>query len=287
MSRARHVLAALALLGCVGGDGSSDALPARCPTASAGERSAIVTHLGFARQATPGVTEGFDLDGRDNGSMGDADSCRRRDFVDPSGRRGIDNQISIFAPALDAATAGAFEPLVNAAINNGQLLIGVTVDHLDDPRNDDCVEVVFLRASGMPFVGTDMVLDPGQTFAVDRTQTITRVSARLRDGVIETGAFELPLPVSVLTANFILNLRHARARITLDDKGAMHGTLGGGISVPDLVAVVRTFDIPTGLMTTVETQLRQNADLDADPEGVCQLISAAMTFTARGAFFNP
>lgn len=287
MSRARYMGLALAMLGC-GDDTSTDgSLPTRCAAASTREMSAVVTRLAFARQAMPGVTEGFDLDGRDNGAMGDSNSCRRRDFVDPSGRRGIDNQISIFAPALDAATAGAFEPLVNAAINNGQLLIGITVDHLDDLRNDDCVEVTFLRAAGMPFVGTDMTLDPGQTFALDHMQAITRVSARLRNGVIESGAFDLPLPVAVLTANFILNLKHARLRITLDEDGAMHGVIGGGISVPDLVQVVHTFKIPQALMDTVESQLRQNADLDPDADGACQLFSAALTFSARGAYFNP
>ncbi len=118
MTRARYTALALAMLGCGDDTGTDGALPARCAASSTREMSAVVTRLAFARQAMPGVTEGFDLDGRDNGAMGDGDSCRRRDFVDPAGRRGIDNQISIFAPALDAATAGAFEPLVNAAINS-------------------------------------------------------------------------------------------------------------------------------------------------------------------------
>lgn len=248
------------------------------------ELASVMTRFSFVRRTMSGQSEGFDLDGRQH-PMGDTASCGRPDFTAPDGRTGIDNQLSELATVLDQLTQNAVDPLIQAAINNGQLLLGVVVQNVDDTRNDDCVELVFQRIQGQATIGNDGFLNPGQTFDAIRANPPSHVQGRIRNGVIEAGPFELALPVTALDARFTLNLHNARVRLELGKDRSMHGVMGGGISVAELSETVGTLTIPSGQMSAVRGILRTIADLDRVGTR-CNQFSAAITFDARGAFVN-
>lgn len=276
-----------AALGC--GDAEEDPfagpVPASCPVTPS-ERGIVVTRMRFVKATMPGVSDGFNLDGRvsDNG---DVSSCRRVDFTAPDGTVGVDNQLSLLVPVLETQTAGALDEAIQAAINSGQLMLSATIEGVDDRRNDPCVHLVFRQLTGVPFVGTDRRIDPGQTFETARDQPVSQVVGRLRDGVIEAGPFPLALPVTVLDARFVLNLNNARIRLRWHDDDTFDGMIGGAISSEELIATVQTLGIPMELRSLVARLVHGIADMEPDAEGTCQRFSGAIAFEGRSAFVNP
>ena len=252
------------------------------------QRSAVLATFSFTR-ADPmrgNVVDGFDLDDYVS-SAGDIMGCRQADFTSPDGVRGIDNQIARLLPIVDMMTGGAFDGLIQGAVNNGQLLVAVTMDRVDDLRDDACVSLTFQRVAGTPFVGSDMRIDPGQTFDLMRDQPITRVEGRIRNGVVEAGPFDLALPIAALDARFVVNVKGTRFRATVRDDGAMTGILGGGISVMEFSDTIRSLTIRASEMAAFTGALRLFADLAAGADGMCTQISMGMRFDARPAYVNP
>ncbi|MBP6835378.1 MAG: hypothetical protein KA978_31630 [Deltaproteobacteria bacterium] len=283
----RCVSMLLLALGCSGDevDPFAGPVPSQCPSTPM-ERSLVVTRMRFVKATMPGVVDGFDLDGRVSRND-DAASCRRVDFTSPDGTTGIDNQLSLLVPVLETQTAGALDEAVQAAINSGQLLLSMSIEGLDDRRDDPCVQLVFRQLRGMPFVGSDHRLDPGQTFETARDQPVSRVTGRMRDGVIEAGPFPLALPVAVLDARFVLNLHNARIRLRWRSDDTFDGMVGGGIPADELIAIVQTLGIPQELRSLVARLVNGITDLDPDADGNCRRFSSALSFEGRGAFVNP
>jgi hypothetical protein len=278
----------LAALGCAGDPGTdpfAGPVPSQC-AATARERGIVVTRMRFVKSTTPTTSEGFDLDGRVSDNS-DTASCRRRDFTSPDGLAGVDNQLSLLVPVLETQTAGALDEAIQAAINSGQLMLSVAMEGVDDQRNDPCVHMVFRQLRGVPFVGSDQRIDPGQTFEVARDQPVSDVVGRLRDGVLEAGPFTLALPVAVLDARFVLTLQGARIRLRWHDDDTFDGMIGGSISAEELIATVQTLGIPPELRSLVAQLIRGITDMDADDTGVCRRFSGAIAFEGRGAFINP
>jgi hypothetical protein len=277
-------LFAASLLAC------SEAPPnPNAPCNSPGERRVVVlTTFGFARaNAMRGdVVEGFDLDSHVS-AAGDRVGCRQGDFTSPEGARGVDNQIARLLPIVDSMTGGAFDGLIQSSVNNGQLLVAVQLDGVDDLREDACVTLTFYRVVGMPFVGGDMRIDPDQTFDVDRAHPPARVPARIRAGVLETDSFELPFPVAALDARFTLDLHGARVRARVHADGSLTGVVGGGIVVQTFGETIQRFGIGAELQRIFLTTLRLMADLAPDSAGTCQQISVGLRFESRPAFINP
>lgn len=242
-----------------------------------------MTRVVFARERM-GVSEGFDLDGRDT-PMGDMASCSRPDYVSPEGLRGVDNQLSQLAALLDLQTQGAVDGLVQAAVNNGQLLMAVTLEGVDDEREDPCVDMIFQRVQGVPTVGADGMLDPWQSYDPIPDTPVTRTRARIHEGVLEAGPFEGSVAVAVLDARFVLDLHGGRLRARLGEDGALTGVLGGGMSVSQLSDIIGTLNIPEAFMNLARSYIRTIADLDRR-EGRCQQFSAALSFSGRAAFVN-
>jgi hypothetical protein len=277
-----------ASVGCAddaGVDPFAGPVPAQCPVTST-EQSMVMTKLVLLRQSAPGISDGFNLDGRVSGAD-DALSCRRRDLTNPDGTAGVDNQLSLLVPALDTATAGALDAAIQGAINNGQMMLAVSIEGLDDRLNDPCVTVVFRRVQGSPFVGSDARIDPGQTFDTIREEPVSRVTGRMRNGVIEAGPFALGLPVAVLTARFVIPIQNAQLRIRWRADDTFEGLVGGGIPAAGMIAATETLVIGSDLMGLVRRLILSITDLDPDEDGNCRSFSAAVAFEGRAAFVNP
>lgn len=250
-------------------------------------RSLVIARFSFVRadpmRAT--VSDGFDLDGV-NTAGGSPTGCGRADFTAPDGRTGVDNQLAQLIPAVDAMTGGALDGAIQGAINNGQLLIALTFEGLDSRCDDPDVTVVIRRVAGVPFVGSDMLVDPGQTFDVMHDQPVTRARGRVRGGVLTIDPTDMPLPIAVFGVRFVINLSRAQIRLRFSETGA-EGTIGGGINVEEFTREVNTFEIPTALRSLVGTTLRLTADLAPGADGRCQQVSAAMSLLTRPVFVNP
>jgi hypothetical protein len=286
LRRAALLAALLALGGCADdADPFAAPLPAQCAAAPL-ERAMVVTRMRFVKSTMPGVSAGFDLDGRTSTSD-DAASCRRVDFTSPDGTRGVDNQLSLLVPVLETQTAGGLDAAIQAAINSGQLMLSLSLDALDGRRDDPCVGLTFRQLTGLPFVGSDQRIDPGQTFETARDQPVSRVNGRLRGGVVEAGPFTLALPVAVLDARFVLTLHDARVRVRWRDDDTFDGLLGGAFEAEELIAVVQTLGIPAELRGLVTRIIHGITDLAPDARGTCQRFSAAVSFEGRSAFVNP
>jgi hypothetical protein len=251
------------------------------------ERAGLVRSLRF-EVAEGGVTEGFDVD-ESVGPPAAATSCRARDYRDPDGRVGIDNQLTILVPTLESMVGeGTLDSLLQGAINNGQLLLAVSLEGVDDPIDDDCVAISVRVLRGTPLLGTDGFLLDGQTLEVDPTAPVGRYEgAALRGGVAETGAFELSLPIQILNAQFVVDLHHARVRVEMHEDGSMHGVIAGGISNAMMIEIARGIEnLPPDLVDMVAGFIQAIADLDPDASGTCTAFSASMVFDAAPGFVS-
>ncbi|MEZ4405572.1 MAG: hypothetical protein R3A52_03610 [Polyangiales bacterium] len=285
LSRCVAVALCAALAGC-GDDGP--ATPSGCarPTDAGGEQSAVMTSLLFERgDTTARVSRGFDLDGVVSTGQ-DVASCFRQDYTDPDGRRGVDNQAATLFRIIDGATNNALDPLLQGAINNGQVLLGLTFEGLDDWRDDACVSVTFRRLTGSPRVGSDMRIVRGMTFDAIPGEIAGHAVGAVRDGVFEAGPFELVLPIAVLDARFIINLHGTRVRLSLSEEGNVEGLVGGGIVADESARIASGLGLPESARALAGDTVRRNTDLAPDAEGACTQISGAFTFLARPAFIN-
>lgn len=287
--RAPLALLALALgLGC-GGEADPPAAGPAGLTCAVGKdaRSVVIARFSFVRADAmrAAVSDGFDLDDAIT-TGGGTTGCGRADFTSPEGARGVDNQLAQLIPAVDAMTGGALDGAIQGAVNNGQLLLALTFEGLDSRCDDPEVTVVMRRVAGVPFVGSDQLIDPGQTFDVMRDQPATRARGRVRGGVLTIDRTDIPLPVAVFGVRFVLNLYGARMRLRFTEQGA-EGIIGGGISVEEFTREVNTFEIPNALRSLVGSTLRLTADLAPGADGRCQQVSTAMQLVGRPVFVNP
>lgn len=282
------VTALLLTAGC-----SDDA--ATC-SASGGAKGSVITFATFARQSVDdeGVAEGVDIDGLDSVSS-QIEGCYTNDFVSPDGRRGIDNQLATLLPLIeDFVGSENIDALLEGAIANGQLLLVMNVEGVDDPKNDSCVDVSIGAGSGTPFLDSQGDYVKYQTFGFDRetAPVSTLPHGRIEDGVLHAGPADVVLPVRILDADFNLALRGARFRmdITHDALGggfALAGYGGGGIEIAELGDIVAGLNIGDDIIGAVVPLLQNLTDLANNERGECTQLSAALRFATTPAFVDP
>lgn len=277
-------MTALALGGCGGGTGENTNNDT-CATGK--DKGAVIVKMKFARQMAGNVSEGFDIDGY-TASRGDPKTCGHASFTSPTGAPGIDNQFSAVLPAIDQQTNGALDGELQDAINGGMLLMGMQINHLDSTTNDGCVDIKFVRLTGMPTVGTDKFLDPNQTFDTDKTGPMSATKGTIKDGYLNAGPFDLGIPIRILDANFVLNVHNARISMKLGNDNDMPGVLGGGVGVQDILDNLMKYAIGAELKKMLPDLLNGIADLDLDTQSMkCRQFSVAMSFSGKNAFINP
>lgn len=245
---------------------------------AAEERAWVLDAVAFPG-VSDGVAPGFDLDGRVSGDA-DGAGCFHADLVDPQGVEGVDNQLAVLSTDLEGLVGDAIDGLVAGAIRDGQLLLVVRVRGVDDPLDDDAVEVTVTRAMGRPLVGTDGRLLAEQTLELHATADERWIGGAIRDGVVETEAAEIVLRVEILATRFDLVLHDARVRL---DPAAESGLLGGGTPIADLVALIESTDEET-LKSVAPDILAYAADLRPGTDGACADLSVGLTFEPTPVF---
>ncbi len=245
-------------------------------------QSIVLTEMLFAR-ADDGVSEGFDLDGLTT-EQGDEAGCGQGDFVAPDGQTGIDNATARLVILLDQTEALALEPIIQQEINNGGMLLILELIGLDDPQDDDSVELVVHRGDDVPLVGTDERLEGGQTLGLAADDEAARIpDAWVEDGVLHASGLRVRVPVEVFdfATDFIID--DATIRLNLEDEGPHHGVVGGSLDWGSLMGEIANSGIDDGLSDSLPGIFDALSDL-RDERGECSLLSATMRFQAVPVF---
>ncbi len=290
MSALRWAMCAL----CAGLGACGGTTPEPFCTATGATKASLVTHATFAKAVGDGpmhVVEGVNVDGVVSDGN-DAAGCYKLDFVAPDGTVGIDNQIATLWPIVEQMVGkDNIDAVLNAAITNGQLLIVMSVRGVDDPVNDDCVDVAFGAGAGQPLLDTRGKVVANQTFGwnldVDPVSVVAH--GRIDGGVLTAGPGEIVIPVRILDAKFNLSLHSTRVKMKLTTDpltggATLAGYVGGGIAVDDLAAIIKSLNIGSSVMGAIVPLLASRADLAADADGTCHQLSAALKFETTAAF---
>jgi hypothetical protein len=232
------------------------------------------------------VGYGFNLDGKDGPNS----------FVDPeTGEKGIDNQLhralGCTGSLRGTPKARPTHPAIQWDMTRDNMAAWlIQISGIDDPQNDDDVEVEITRAIE-PII-RDMSGEPQRdmTFRVEGNPRMqNRAHAKIKNGRLTTDAFDFYMigdPFSLPEYEF----KNAKLRFDLKPDGSISGILGGyepwepiyfswaiagGINELNL-----SIDVP-GLYYA----LRKMADANPDPKtGINMSISASWKIEAVPAF---
>ena len=237
----------------------------------------VITEAWFGR-IEDGVTWGVDLDG-------DGPNCGHEDYVDPEGNTGIDNAFGGLLPLLDLTEFTAVEVYLQDTINWGELLLMVEMEDVDSVENDPCVNVNLLRGLGEPTVGTDKIIESGQTFDRDVELPMSRSEGMaIVDGRLTAGPLDLPLPVQYFDDNLTINFQRGTLQHNIAEDGHGTGFLAGGVLSQDIIDFVDgrgDIDVGDLLIDLLGTY----SDVWPDDNGQCQGFSAVLEFKTKPAFF--
>lgn len=260
------------------------------PTCEPGPSQAyVITALGFTRENPKGVAAGFDLDHRVTlkpESLG----CGKTDLVSPNGEQGIDNQLALLVPDIEKRVGNAIDGIIQGAINDGRLLIVFDLKNVQSEDQDQCVDLDVKLAEGKPTLGTDGVVEAFQTFDPRKQgQQISKATGgRIDKRVFTIGPFPLRIPIAIFDVSFMVYIRDAIIRFTIDEEGNLDGLLGGGVSLDEIAEGVKDGAGLADLIPQIKFIGKAAADLGYDEnEGTCSLVSAALAFKARPAFLRP
>jgi hypothetical protein len=273
----------LFLVGCGG-----EEAPAVAPCVTGETYAAITTKLAFARAASPTVAPGFDLDGRTSDGS-DTLSCGKVDFTDSEGRVGVDNQLAPLVPEIEKFVGDAIDGLLQGSINDGQLVILMEMENVDDFTNDECVNfAVQVGMRKLPSLGTNGIIEAYQTFELDPTAQRSYVTnAQIKDGVLETGPFNVAIPLAIFDVAFTLNAQNARFRLAFDEELRTKGHLGAGILPQEIIDGVSDGDGLEDLLPQIKLLLDANTDLAYNEDtGKCEQLSATLDVETVPAFIR-
>ena len=268
--------------GVLDGSGSAPGWGVVTDVPTVGYPVLVAKTFDFIRESEPNVSDGFNLDDRVSTEQ-DNDACRIGDFTSPRGDEGVDNQFARLVPLIEAAGGSALSSLVQAAINEGDLLVLIQVDGLDDVENDDNISISIMRGRGETFIGTDGLLLPSLSFDIDTNEAISTVeNVAVVDGVAEAGPFEVQLPIFVFDFRFDVTLLDGRIRLEFSEDGTAVGLIGGAVTIDNVLDIADTPGIQGRIPALIESLGATMADLSV--EAPCDAFSVAVGFNLIPAF---
>lgn len=245
----------------------------------------VVQLLDFVREESTTASTGFNLDGFSS-EAGDGTGCGHPDYEGPGGEQGIDNQFAKLLPIIEDAGGSAITSYMQDAITKGDLLLMFEFEGVDNWQNDDCVHLNIAYGLGLPFVGADGLIEPWQTFDIAQDRPWARLdNLAIVDGKIEAGPFDLQIPFFIFDFAWVIDVLDAQIEIELDGRDGASGMVGGAIPVANMLEIVNTAEVGSGVQGAVELVSTSLADLRPDEEGQCQAMSSTLSFESVGAFF--
>ncbi|MEM6733106.1 MAG: hypothetical protein AAF658_16230 [Myxococcota bacterium] len=217
--------------------------------------------------------DGFDIDGLGGGSCGEPDfSNKRHQNVDNALAANL-NALNVFLDINDA---------LDTTLNSGNLVIVLRLAAVDSFINDDCVNAeIYLGATADGLAPQIDQATGGvaanQNFVLDGEAQAT-INAVIDGGLIEFTAPSVPL--SLTFENTLLNLSILEARldglITAD--GLTIGMIGGGLTVPNIVALLGQLNLEDGFSGIIS----KFADVQS-ASGECDVLSLGAGLTGVSA----
>lgn len=267
---------------------------------------------GYITLDGPAKVSGLDLDGIASTSIStsisggegaaSANACAHDDFTSPTGEAGIDNQVWRLMGCVRGYRPNDLMDRLhqaNTMIKEGGYAILMEISGMDDPRNDDAVEVQLLSAAAP--VTLDAVGEPMEqvsfTAHPDPTYHSAWARGRIEDGILTTDPVDLRLKIKQQTQDNAVLLRDARIRAEVDAEGGIKGIVGAYWDSANFWSMMNDHTIggtPQGrnaafnrgfMCAGLYHAIARVADGHPDPEtGRCTSISTALHFEARPAF---
>ena len=254
--------------------------------------------------------DGIDLDDFDSRPDAAAPrSCQHQDAVSKEGKRGIDNQF--------ARVVGCSRSYQSTGQSNGfavEMLTGswgilISLDGVDDLRNDDSVNVgIYANADPIQLSPSRAVLGYA-TYAADQDPRFrAKTTGRIKDGVLTSEPIDVRFHTITNSLHMERPLRRARLQLTIGPEGTLTGFLAGYAPVEEMYDYQFGFrsgknakgelgPLPLRLGTGngaarvlgytcpgVYQALYDYADGDPDAQGRCTSISTQYSITAVPAF---
>lgn len=234
--------------------------------------------FGFAREIEPGVSKGFNLDGRDGG-------CGLEGLTSPDGRTGINNSFGPMLPLIEAAGGQALEELVQREVLEGgfQMVLSWTED-----EEGGCDTLTLTRTWGVPMTSPNGELIPGQTYDPHPSPDLAPIQVPctyLEDGTVRADDLSLPVKLQIFSTVVDLPLEGGELELTPTSRAnRWEGVIGGAIPLRILEDFVANLSgIGSTLPGVLQGILATRADMDGE-DGPCSMMSAVMEFTTLPAF---
>ncbi len=258
---------------------------------------------GFLTLDGPATVHGFDLDGIDSRRAGStAASCAHDDFVGHDGEAGIDNQYWRLMGCIDGYRPnGLMDRLFesNSKMTEGSYAILIEISGMDDPKNDDEIEVQLLSANAPATVDANGGIMQNVSVAVHEDPRYHNPVARgkIVDGILTTEPIDIRIKEKQQTSDNEYWFREARLRAEILEDGGIKGVIGAYWDTTNLYSFTneqhigeyhqgRNAAYNRGFMCAgLYHAMARVADGHPDPEtGQCTSISTAFLFEAVPAF---
>jgi hypothetical protein len=258
---------------------------------------------GFLTLDGPATVQGLDLDGVDSsGSEIASNACAHDDFSSPDGQAGIDNQHWRLMGCVRGYRPNDLMDRLHASdsmIKEGGYAILMEISGMDDPRNDDAVEVQLLSAAAPVSIDTvgDVMEQVSFTAHADTRYHSALARGQIVDGILTTEPIDLRLKVKQQTQDNAVWYRDARIRAEVTQDGRIKGMLGAYWDVDNFWSMLndhmigdrhqgRNAAFNRGFMCAgIYHAIPRIADGHRDPAtGECTSISTALHFEATPAF---
>lgn len=235
---------------------------------------------------------GMNLDGNTHGRATE-NTCAHGNFTTPDGRvTGVDNQLyRLMGCVYGYRSEGYLEHHANRERQDeSKGIILIDIAGVDDPRNDDSVQVTFyLSATALDFDSAGRIVPYGSYRTVAGRYGET-VSGRIEDGVVRTQPGDVILPLYGNDGYTDMVFRDFQIEIDIAENGARAKGLWAGYhpvtSFWDHIQKVQ-HNVPVGQYScpAMYVAAHELADGYPDPEtGDCTALSAAFTFEAVAGF---
>lgn len=239
------------------------------------------------------LARGFDLDGNDGTGAPPAGICRHKNFVSEDGRKGIDNQLFRVQGCIRAYQGhkGFYQQYQNEQRRNANTSLLVQISGIDDPRNDDRVQVTLVHSRDHMAKSADgQKVLPHYTFRVADDPNLDyyaiRLNARMHNGVITTES----VPELRMQAGSEMNFHQGRLRLEITPEGRLKGIVAGYQDWRRVMALAAGSNQEQLYGMTVPglyNALRREADGLKDPAtGQCTGISSTFDIEGTRAFMS-
>jgi hypothetical protein len=188
------------------------------------------------RTGNGSVAFGLDLDHAKD-SQPAPNTCAHGNFVSPTGETGVDNQLYRILGCINAYRpeshfqGNVIKDFATSARQDGAITTLIEVTGIDDPQNDDHVEVGVYSSTNPTVYDGDRIGVPYVSYtATDNPTWRTHTSGRIVNGVLETDPVDLRFDYYIgqgLKDHNDLLVRGARFKLTIGADGNANGILAG------------------------------------------------------------